>query len=290
MLCYDMARCVFQRESPSLSYSSFNVLLPCYEASWEAKSSGDCFSMLKTFPAPCSLSCALKALQNCRPGEDPSLEISGYGMFSLIKGELYRNFQGAPNANNLSALHGILFCVTQGGLVPFLHTSHSVVRRSHCRANSVGISKILRESIDTQTIETVSNNVTEKYGGDACRSVNAMLNAWRRSWEARKFRDVQSDGRNFLCDPLPFWFLAKAFLIVHLTEGVDADCQILDISKGKPVDLEARAILQAKLCGWLKRFRLNQNRRISPENPEGYGRCSRAPDESRTVFLIEPLC
>ena len=84
-----MARCVFIGDPPTLSPLSVDILLPCYEAMWEAKTSGECLNLLEAFPSPCSLSSALTLLRDYGPSDVPLLEISGFGMFALIKGKVY---------------------------------------------------------------------------------------------------------------------------------------------------------------------------------------------------------
>ncbi|CAM1504821.1 Fc.00g024120.m01.CDS01 [Cosmosporella sp. VM-42] len=274
IFCLDMARCIFIGDSPALSPLSMNVSLPCYEAMWEAKTSVDCLKMIKAFPSQCSIASALRDLRDCDAANSPLLEISGFGMFALIKG-----------------LHGILFNLTREEVMPlfFSDLNHAGTTQMQSLTDCREISEKLTEDFSAETVETIADNFIEKYGGNACRSLNSTLNAWRQIWETREFRDSHSDGTNFSCDPLPFWFLAKVFLMIRLVRCFLSHENVLDIPRGKPAHLRARTLAQGKLNSWLQRFRPHKTSHVSPENPADYVPMVTRQDESRILLLMSPL-
>lgn len=62
------------------------VVLPCYASAWEARTASECLEQLQSLPAQCHFSTALGLLQNGDDGSGSGLELSGFGMFTLMAG------------------------------------------------------------------------------------------------------------------------------------------------------------------------------------------------------------
>jgi hypothetical protein len=88
VFCQDVAGCIYLGKPPSLLPRSVNVVLPCYESAWEAGTAAECLQRLQSHPGQLSISTALRMLQEEDAQNVPLLEVSGYGMFVLIHGEL----------------------------------------------------------------------------------------------------------------------------------------------------------------------------------------------------------
>jgi hypothetical protein len=87
-----MALCVFRRKSPSFSPLSFDVLIPCYDACWEANTKEECLEYLKSLPKQTLVSTALRQLAADDADSVAALESSSFGMFVLILSRFLKLF------------------------------------------------------------------------------------------------------------------------------------------------------------------------------------------------------
>ena len=63
------------------------MLLPCYDACWEAGTKEECLTQLQSLPKQILVSTALKQLGAEDDENIPTLEASAFGMFVLILSE-----------------------------------------------------------------------------------------------------------------------------------------------------------------------------------------------------------
>jgi hypothetical protein len=61
--------------------------MPCYEVCWEASNSSTCLRYLEDVPVQTDVSSSIRELQRWSDGEQSNLNVSPYGMFTLMLGE-----------------------------------------------------------------------------------------------------------------------------------------------------------------------------------------------------------
>ena len=146
---------------------------------------------------------------------------------------------------------------------------------------------ILNEDCSGITVATLAEKAINAYGSSGVKRVNEALDRWRLIWDQRKVRESAIEGSSFTSDPLPFWFLAKLYLLVCLIRPPpDNDFNLIMTNTRMAEKIRA----QEKIVGWLNGFR------AVPENvPRDIGIGSIASDgssveeETRLRNLMMPL-
>lgn len=134
------------------------------------------------------------------------------------------------------------------------------------------------------TLENVADEVIKTQGGLVFQELNSTLNAWRMSWDHRKFQDPQSDGKTFTADPLPFWHLVKLLIVLHLNTGGLESHEQLQLPAIQPGDMKSKMMGQEKVSSWLKMLREN------PGNDDCESLVDSEGSNSRVLLLMRPLC
>ena len=142
----------------------------------------------------------------------------------------------------------------------------------------------LRDNFCSSTVEDVADEVIKTQSDLAFRDLNSTLNAWRRSWDHRKFHDPQSDGRTFSADPLPFWDLAKLLIVLYLNPERHDVHDLLRVPVIHFGDMNSKTASQEKVFSWLKTLR------DDPGEEDWRSLLASGGDNSRVLLLTRPLC
>jgi len=94
--------------------------------------------------------------------------------------------------------------------------------------------------------------------------INRALDNWATTWDQRKYRDTDVGNMAFCLDPMPLWWLAKLFLILHCGASVISDGSEFARVRVKGTGILEKIALQAKIFGWLSKFRSSTSA-ASPE-------------------------
>ncbi|KAG4431543.1 hypothetical protein IFR05_012978 [Cadophora sp. M221] len=242
--------CLFQGSTPVISPLDLDVDLPCYEICWEAKSAAECLQHLKSNPSQLRVS---TAIQNHLTGlsleNNTAFETSAFGMFTLIHGLhclLWRTIHYSIDDNSKPS------------------SKHGTGEYPHQR---IDVSKSLEASFNGPAISALASEIVAADGSNALRRVNQALENWMRTWELRNFRDGYYDEKAFVLDPVPFYWLAKLFLVIHCSgSGIPEDSEF---TKLRPRDSEIgkRMRVQGNVFAWLTKLR-RRERKVNSE-PEG---------------------
>jgi hypothetical protein len=82
-----MAACSFLGKPSNVPPMSFHVVMPCYEACWDARTAGECLNELQRLPSQARYSSALRLIRGARAQEPVVLEVSPFGMSALVRGK-----------------------------------------------------------------------------------------------------------------------------------------------------------------------------------------------------------
>ena len=115
--------------------------------------------------------------------------------------------------------------------------------------------KRLKDDPSGPNITAIANSALSMYASPVIRKVDNALNAWRATWDLRSNRDSKHERYTFSGDPLPFWWLAKLYLLLHYHGYVlQPDCEYASPRAEAP-DNYRKSVIQSKVIGWLASFR-----------------------------------
>ena len=113
----------------------------------------------------------------------------------------------------------------------------------------------LRHDLSGPTAAALADHAVSSQGSSMLRHVNNALNAWRTTWDLRYYRDVAHENSAFTADPLPLWFLAKLYVVLHIYVPSAPEDQEFACSRVKGIDEHQKIVVQSKIIRWLSRFR-----------------------------------
>lgn len=114
----------------------------------------------------------------------------------------------------------------------------------------------LKEDSSGPSVTAIADRIVKICGSPAIRRIDNALNSWRSTWDLRQNRDIQREDYSFKGDPLPFWWLAKLYLILHYNI-VQADSEFA-APRAEGQEGHRKTAVQRKIVGWLSSFRGNR--------------------------------
>ena len=237
LFCQNMASCIFMSKTPAFAPFDLHVELPSYEICWNAPSARACLQNLQSMPPQRKLSSTLSQLRIPSPSsqKEPPLEVSAFGMFTLVK-----------------ALHCLVWQATHHDLDRQLNVGH---HNSDAPPVLNTLDQQLASDFSGPNVVKLTAQFVHRGGASAFSSINDMLDKWLTTWEQRTWHDMGLENISFSLDPLPFWQLAKLFLLLHCGRehfSIDSEFSSLDTTGGTIQDSHAS---QAKVFLWLARLR-----------------------------------
>lgn len=260
LLTQNVAVCIFLGSAPAFSRFDLDILLPSCEESWEAKSPEECLACLQRAPTPVLLSVAMNQLRclNLQGDNGPAFETSVTGMFTLVNG-----------------LHCLVWNATLYEMEPRSTTASTVAVREQLSI----LLRRLAKNFSGHTIEALTAQAVTLSGNEAIVNANKALDRWLQAWNTRLFREEVPGNSGFSSDPLPFWWLAKLFLLLHICAAVIPTDSEFDALKSRGDNLRGVLERQVKIFGFLSRIRRVQK-----------GGFAKASLNDSLVSLMEPNC
>ncbi|KAK5047680.1 hypothetical protein LTR84_006345 [Exophiala bonariae] len=234
------AECIFQGKPPTFSPFDLDFSLPRYEASWEAQSASQCLEALQSTPRSELLSTVMQKLlvSNTTSEASSPFEGSSFGMFTLITG-----------------IHCIVWNAIKLQIrEPWDPAKLNGASSSYEAMEASSILNNLRTNFSSHTIESLTAEIEAFSGAGRFAGENKALDTWMHWWNARQYRDHKDSS--FALNPMPFWYLAKVFLLLrlcgdadHLTQS-DFACVI-----AKSDDVKGKMQRQSKILELMSRLR-----------------------------------
>ena len=226
--------------------------MPCYENCWEAVDAASCLHHLQSLPTQVSVSTAFRKLRDCRKNEEIMLEVSDFGMFTLMFGKLRQPLSLRADYMTellmpMSALHGSLFLAMQEEPHPHISPPES------CHGLEPPILK--REQLTGENVTNLADRTIELRGSAAMQRCNESMKAWKRLWEYLHLRNQNVESRTFSNDPLPFWYLGKLYQVLYLYGGLVDNKAELRMPVGEGDHDKWKIGIQDKIFSWLADFR-----------------------------------
>jgi len=192
----------------------------------------------------------------------------------------------------MKALHGFIFRLTREQATPLFSEHKFNPKSSGGTSPSTGVKFLmgkLKRDFSRRTIEAIADEVIKMQGGPAFQELNLALNAWRLAWDGRQFRDNQSDAKNFSADPLPFWQLAKLFIILHVVGEDKLAESELKVPKARGGDPKSKFLVQERIVSWLQKLRVEKTDGVDRQVSEANAEDAADQDGSRVLLLMGPL-
>lgn len=241
LFCQDVASCIFMGTSPTFSPLDLDIDLPCYEICWNSRSARTCLQYLQSAPPQRRLSSTFSQLRIALPPLErhPRFEASAFGMFTLVK-----------------ALHCLVWQATHYDLDHNLDVCSRDLSPSS-RLNN--LDRQVASDFSGPNIVQLAARVVRLRNSSTFDGINRVLDEWLAVWERRTWRDADYENLAFSLDPLPFWWLAKLFMLLHCGKGyfsVDSEFTIVNKTGGSFRDSHSS---QAKIFRWLTKLRQKES-------------------------------
>ena len=110
------------------------------------------------------------------------------------------------------------------------------------------------EDLSGVKVNALADETVSWHGSSNVQHVNAALNAWLTTWNLRCYRESAYENRTFLNDPLPFFWLAKLYLVLHCYKFWIRDESDFAVSRVDGADDGSKWTVQIKIIGWFSRF------------------------------------
>lgn len=251
-----MASCIFQGTSPSISPLDFNVQLPSYESCWIAKTADECLESLQSMPQQILVSTAIRNLQHAPSNGSALFEASGFAMFVLLKGRYNHKLYWHVSWRSIG-LHCILFQAityeTNYGSKS-VGTAHASAPGSQSN-DIMDLDSFLQHDLSGSTVSSLADAAMFTNSTSALGHINQALNTWRNTWDQRQFREHKYENCTFFNDPLPFWWLAKLYILLHVYADLLHPDSEFAVARARSGDETSKFQVQKKIVGWFSRFR-----------------------------------
>ncbi|KAF5575605.1 c2h2 transcription factor [Fusarium pseudoanthophilum] len=233
----DVASCIFMGTAPTFSPLDLDIELPCYDTCWNSRSARTCLQYLQSAPAQRRLSSTFLELRTASlPLErHPRFEASAFGMFTLV-----------------NALHCLIWEATHYDLDRNLKPCSRDISQS---SSLDSLDRQVASDFSGPNIVRLAAQVARLGNSSNFDSINWVLDEWLAVWEKRTWRDADFENLAFSLDPLPFWWLAKLFVLLHCGRdyfSVDSEFKIAN-KTGR--SLRDSCSSQAKIFRWLGKLR-----------------------------------
>jgi hypothetical protein len=182
----------------------------------------------------------------------PLFEASGFGMFVLINGKDLAVCSQLLHLSRLTiflAMHFLLYQATQADKEASRYLSEMP------ESDSINAIKRLKEDPSGSNITSIADEALATHASPIIRRVDNALNAWRTTWDLRRNRDSKHEPCTFKGDPLPFWWLAKLYLLLHYHGHILQPDNEYASPRAEAPDNCGKTVIQRKVIGWLSSFR-----------------------------------
>ena len=118
----------------------------------------------------------------------------------------------------------------------------------------LGFNSLVQSDLSGPSIAALADEVVSTSSCSALKQINSILNAWRVTWDLRLYREIGYNDSGFLDNPMPFWFLAKLYIVLHHYEHFISDDSEFAVSRVKFLDERTKLQVQLKIVRWLSKF------------------------------------
>ena len=251
-----MVGCIFQGVLPTLCPFDFDVALPCYESCWEATTAFDCLQHLRARPQPISISNAIRQIWVPSIPNKPLFEASEFGMFVMICGQ-YSLSEKVPVKllNVIIAIHSLLFQATKTDIgCEFPSSDAAFDDLLSTMEDGANLDSLLRRDFSGPSVVALADRIISTGGCPTLKKINGALDSWLAIWKLRLYREPFYEGSATIFDPLPFFWLAKLYTLLHHSEFLMGEDSEFGVSRVDFADTGSKLGVQSKIIRWLSKL------------------------------------
>ena len=160
--------------------------------------------------------------------------------------------------NVIIGLHFLLHQATQGDIEISSYVSAAPPARyawDTPDSETTNAVKRLQQDHSGPSVTKIADRMVKVHGSPMIRRINNALDAWRTTWDLRNYHDNQREDCTFKGDPLPFWWLAKLYLVLHYNAPTLEPDSEFATPRAEGMDGHRKTAVQRKIVGWLSSFR-----------------------------------
>ena len=117
------------------------------------------------------------------------------------------------------------------------------------------LDELLKHDLSGPTITALAEEAVTNYGDITLRHIDNALNNWHSTWHFRHFREMQYEENSFCQNPMPFWWLAKLYLLLHCYRYLLNETSDFVVMRAAGADCVEKLQTQSKVGRWLSNFR-----------------------------------
>ena len=128
--------------------------------------------------------------------------------------------------------------------------------------NSAYMQQNMQQDLFGPVIESLADHAASSRGSYTIRRVNSALQSWKTTWHNRDFRDADYEDHTFVCDPLPWWWLAKLYIFLHCSSYTIRPGSEFAVPRATDTNSKCKLETQEKIMSWLARFRRGEDNHL----------------------------
>ena len=125
-----------------------------------------------------------------------------------------------------------------------------------------GLADSLDHDLSESKVAWLANELVGIYGSTTLKHINSALNSWRATWDGRIYREPGREDVTFFHDPLPFWCLAKLYIVLHYLGDSFADSSEFSTARAGGMGETNKLQTQSNILQWMVRFRSELDQRV----------------------------
>ena len=118
----------------------------------------------------------------------------------------------------------------------------------------IDIDSELTTKMSPTTLESIAAVVVQAYNVSLFQELNQVLDRWKAAWDSREESAGARQQMVFTRDPLPFWWLAKLYLIQHCGRHIIPSSSQFNFPRGLLSNLDG-ATMHPRIIDWISMFR-----------------------------------
>jgi hypothetical protein len=114
----------------------------------------------------------------------------------------------------------------------------------------------LQQAFADNSIVALADDLVAAQDSATLKNINRTLDMWRTNWDLRGCQAFRQEKRTLSTDPVKYWWLAKLYLVLHLSRhSIHKASEFAIPESGSKNEQEKLQEIQLKVLGWLSRFR-----------------------------------
>jgi hypothetical protein len=162
---------------------------------------------------------------------------------------------------SIPGLHMLLFQLIEFGMGCDCHISESRKHLDELRVPARGTSqntdRLLHSHFSWPQVASVADSIESSASCPVAKKANSALGSWMTTWENRLYREYSYERTRVTTDSLPFFWLAKLYIVLHCCEVTNCDNPVARVRYFYD---ERKSRLQSNIIRWLSQLHGRKSR------------------------------